>query len=302
MKYVVYITLYGGDKLPPWYIGSTTLAKIKAGYNGSVGSKKYGKIYNAEQNSNKHLFRTKILSYHNTREEAYDEELRLHRKHKVITNNKYINEAYAKGEAFNSGKGTSSVNYDRVCVIDEEGNKFKVTKKEFYKNRGILFDSIHKGKVLSEETKKKISDIRKCQPGPNLGKVLSEETKKKISEVNLGKVLSEETKKKISEYNKNMTTYKDIHGDTYRAYKGDERIGKTLFGITTKQYLIQNPNGIITLTRNFEEYLEKNNFPAKKMIKKHFGKIIKYKITQKNKHKKDINKYIIKEVDWNYEI
>ena len=261
MKYVVYITLYGGDKLPPWYIGSTTLAKIKAGYNGSVGSKKYGKIYNAEQNSNKHLFRTKILSYHNTREEAYDEELRLHRKHKVITNNKYINEAYAKGEAFNSGKGTSSVNYDRVCVIDEEGNKFKVTKKEFYKNRGILFDSIHKGKVLSEETKKK-----------------------------------------ISEYNKNMTTYKDIHGDTYRAYKGDERIGKTLFGITTKQYLIQNPNGIITLTRNFEEYLEKNNFPAKKMIKKHFGKIIKYKITQKNKHKKDINKYIIKEVDWNYEI
>ena len=55
--------------------------------------------------------------------------------------------------------------------------------------------SCMKGKKLSEETKKKLSEA-------HTGKKLSEETKKKMSEFNKGKVLSEEHKKKISEANK----------------------------------------------------------------------------------------------------
>ena len=47
------------------------------------------------------------------------------------------------------------------------------------------------GKILSEETRKKLSEANK-------GKCLSEETKKKMSESKKGKYLSEGTKKKLS--------------------------------------------------------------------------------------------------------
>lgn len=60
---------------------------------------------------------------------------------------------------------------------------------------GYNLDSGGNNRIMSEETKKKISD-------GNKGKVISEETRKKLSDVNIGKVCSEETKKKMSESRK----------------------------------------------------------------------------------------------------
>jgi len=94
-KYVVYITYYKGDKLPPWYIGSSYEEKVKKGYNGSVVSKRWRDVYAQEQKENKHLFKTKILSYHETYKLALKEELRLQKMHKVVPNKEYFNEAYA---------------------------------------------------------------------------------------------------------------------------------------------------------------------------------------------------------------
>lgn len=54
-----------------------------------------------------------------------------------------------------------------------------------------------RGKKLSEEHKRKISESHKGKPSHHKGKHLSEETKKILSQKNLGKKLSEETKKKI---------------------------------------------------------------------------------------------------------
>lgn len=93
--YVVYLTHYLGEKLPEWYVGHTTEKRILEGYNGSPCSKKYGGIYEHEQKNNKDLFRTRILSYHKTRLEASKEEYRVQKKHLVVTNPKYFNEAYA---------------------------------------------------------------------------------------------------------------------------------------------------------------------------------------------------------------
>ena len=53
-----------------------------------------------------------------------------------------------------------------------------------------------KGKKLSEETKKKMSEAKKN---------ISEETKKKLSEAHKGKKFSEETKKKMREAKKNIS-------------------------------------------------------------------------------------------------
>lgn len=111
MKYIVYITLYRGTKLPPWYIGSTTQENIDLGYNGSVNSKEYRELYKTEQRENKHLFRTKILSYHKTREEAYSEELRLHKMHLVVENDKYFNKSYAQEYGFSGGDTSEFIDY-----------------------------------------------------------------------------------------------------------------------------------------------------------------------------------------------
>lgn len=62
---------------------------------------------------------------------------------------------------------------------------------------------IHRvGKVLSEDTKRKISGALKGISPSNKGKHPSEETRRKLSESKLGRVLSEDAKRKISESHK----------------------------------------------------------------------------------------------------
>ncbi len=111
MKYVVYITMYSGIKMPTWYIGSSYENRILNGYNGSVASKKYKEIYMDEQQNNKDLFRTKILSYHKTKKNALLEELRLQKMHSVVKNDKYFNQSYAKKNGFEGGDNSTFIDY-----------------------------------------------------------------------------------------------------------------------------------------------------------------------------------------------
>jgi hypothetical protein len=62
----------------------------------------------------------------------------------------------------------------------------------------IKMSNAQKGKIVSLETRKKLSDINKGKPGYMLGKHLSEETKEKLRQAHLGKKASEETKLKMS--------------------------------------------------------------------------------------------------------
>lgn len=55
-----------------------------------------------------------------------------------------------------------------------------------------------RGVIMSEETRKKMSDAKKGKTSNRKGVKLSEETKEKIRKANLGKHLSEETKRKLS--------------------------------------------------------------------------------------------------------
>ena len=109
-RYVVYLTRYRGNKLPPWYIGSTFEENILNGYTGSVQSKKWKEIYTIELERNRQLFKTRILSYHSTREEAVQEELRLQHLHKVKTSEKYFNESYAAPNGYFGRDVTGELN------------------------------------------------------------------------------------------------------------------------------------------------------------------------------------------------
>jgi len=70
-----------------------------------------------------------------------------------------------------------------------------------------------RNKNPSEETRIKMSERQKGEKNHNYGKILSEETKRKISESNKGKICSEETRKKRSENIKGRKWWNDGCGN-----------------------------------------------------------------------------------------
>ena len=87
----------------------------------------------------------------------------------------------------NTIKDDNRVENLRWATIKENRNN-ELTKKHNSESQ--------KGKILSEETKKKLSEAKKGENHPMYGKHHPEETKKKISEAKKGKKMSEETKDK----------------------------------------------------------------------------------------------------------
>lgn len=96
--YCTYLTIYRGNKLPPFYIGSSTIEKINNGYHGSVKSKTYKAIWETELKYNLSKFKTIIISTHLTRIEALTKENSLQVKLQAHKNSMYINKATAHGE------------------------------------------------------------------------------------------------------------------------------------------------------------------------------------------------------------
>lgn len=107
--YCVYLTVYRGDKLPRRYIGSSSVDRVRSGYNGSVSSVKWGPVFKEEQLTNKHLFKTKILGVFETREEAMIAERDLQIKYDVVKSRDYMNESLATVNGF-FGRNVSNEN------------------------------------------------------------------------------------------------------------------------------------------------------------------------------------------------
>lgn len=223
--YVVYLTIYKGEKLPPFYIGSSKLTKIENGYRGSVVSKKYKKIFIQEKNDNPNLFEIEILSRHDNREEALVVELFLQKKFNVVKSKMFFNESYASVNGMfgrdvagenNPMFGKKHSDYTKKILKEKRGllKRYEITEEH-----KKIISLTHKNKIVSEETRELISKNRKGKNcginnhmfgkshtdetkekirNSQLGKKHTDETKKKISEINKGKVLSDETKEKIS--------------------------------------------------------------------------------------------------------
>jgi hypothetical protein len=218
--YCTYLTIYKGNKLPPFYIGSTSVSKIIKGYHGTIQSKKYKDIYKQEVINNPHLFKTIIITKHNTREEAFEKELFFQKKLSVVKSSMYFNESLAVANGYfgralqgkeNPIYGKNHSEETRRKMSENRKGKYKgIPKSEEHKKKIALANTgkthteetkkklslIHTGMVASDETKKKLSEMRKGENHPLYGKKHSEETKKKISEKNSKP--SEEKKKKMS--------------------------------------------------------------------------------------------------------
>ncbi len=172
--YCTYLTCYSGNKLPPFYIGYSTVLKVENGYRGTVTSKAYQRIWKSELKNNSHLFKIKILSIHETKGEAKAHETYTQKFFQVHKNPMYINLAICGTEFFNKGGHIVSVE----------------TREKI--SRG------NKGKIVTEEHRNKISKANKGKPGTRM-KTLDE--RKNHSEKLKGKKrkpFTEEHKRNIS--------------------------------------------------------------------------------------------------------
>lgn len=98
--YCVYLTTYTGNKMPNFYIGSSSVKKVQDGYKGSPRSKEYKRIWVIETKNSPHLFKTRIIYTCESREEATIKENKLHHLLDVVRNPLYINMWYAIPNGF----------------------------------------------------------------------------------------------------------------------------------------------------------------------------------------------------------
>jgi hypothetical protein len=158
-NFCVYLVKYCGDKLPPKYIGSTSIKKAKSSkYFGSVRSKKWKDIFKSELKNNFHLFSLQILSEHETREQAWAEELRLQKINDVVKSTEYFNESYASINGM-FGRDTSGKN-----------NPMYGTTRPECKERMLLNNP-----AKTKEAKEKIRQSKLGKSTWNKGKTYSSE-------------------------------------------------------------------------------------------------------------------------------
>jgi hypothetical protein len=231
--YVVYLVKYNGEKLPPYYVGSTNLKKLKNGYRGSVISKKYKKIFKEELKENPHLFDYEILSEHKTRKEALNFELDKQIDLDVVKSDEYFNESLASVDGMFGRDVSGELNPMYGKTHTDETRK-KQSKKRGNKKRYVvtdehrkIFSKTHKNKIVSKETRLKISEAKKGQNigelNPMFGKTHTDEVKLKISKANKGYVPSEETRLKISKANKGYVPSEETRLKISKSLKGRKR-------------------------------------------------------------------------------
>lgn len=153
--YCVYLTTYLGNKLPPFYIGSTSIKNVENGYRGSVRSKSYRSIWEQELKENPHLFKIKIIKKFENHIDAIAQELKFQTHQKVATNQLFINKAYAKANFNGPGvepwnKGLTKETNETVlnCANNLRGRK--AADFEYLKIISKKVRKAHKGRTKEE--------------------------------------------------------------------------------------------------------------------------------------------------------
>lgn len=168
MMYCVYLTIYTGNRLPPFYIGSTNTHRISKGYRGSVSSVDYKEVFNNELKSSPELFLIKIVKYCDTRKRALIEERKIQISLNVINNPLYMNRCYAHHNFF----GEESVALKKHRSQKMKNNKYNRAKgKQWFKNEklnlsrmcfpGAQPEGFVKGRILDIKTMQRMK--QKCQ-------------------------------------------------------------------------------------------------------------------------------------------
>lgn len=284
-KFVVYLVNYSGDKLPRYYIGSTSYEKIKSGYLGSVRSKKWKEIFKNEVKNNINLFNVEILSTHNTRKDALLEEYKIQKKYNVVESTDYFNESFATVDGFfgRDVSGEANTMYGRkdeiIAININTKEKVRVSKEEFENNDDLFGHTIGLVSVIDINSGKKVT----------INKDEFEINRDKYKHHNDGKKHTLELREKLSKMRVGFITARDWNGNFHRIHKDDERLKNGILGNTTsKRWIITDLDGNEYKTFNFVKFFSDNNlqYPRPENI---IEGIIKFRFKLKKNNNKSTN-------------
>lgn len=188
-KYCTYLTIYRGNKLPPFYIGSSTVNKILNGYVGSVSSNEFRNIWQSEVKNNKHLFKTLILGIYDTRRIAYQREDFLQRSLNVLRNPLYLNRGYASNTFAHQMSNETRLKISKSKTGVSTGPRSQLTRKrQSAAAKGKRKSAAHcvamsKSKTGLKQSQETIEKRRL----KNIGKTRTEEMRANISAALIGK-------------------------------------------------------------------------------------------------------------------
>lgn len=172
-KFCVYLTIYKGNKMPMFYIGSSSVIRVNKGYHGSVSSKEYKRIWDSEIKNNPCLFKTIIISMCDTKNDAILKERFFQTQLKVNKSIMYINKNIASPNGI-----------DGVIRYGKDNGMYGKTRDDL-----IQFNHTRKGKhTHSDYTKKLISLKTSGENNPMYGKNHTTKTKQKLSSIVSGRI------------------------------------------------------------------------------------------------------------------
>jgi hypothetical protein len=125
----------------------------------------YKELWNQEIKINPHLFKTRIISTHDSSKEARDKELKFHRHLNVVKSDMYINRALAKPNGFH-GTDVSKENHPRWGKQHSTKSKQLIGAKNKGKtphNKGVLM-------LQKDRDRIKLTKRLNPRPAPNKGK------------------------------------------------------------------------------------------------------------------------------------
>lgn len=161
--YCVYITTYSGDKLPKYYVGSSSVDNVKNGYTGSVKSKRWKALWESENRDNPELFHVDIISTHNTREEALAAELLFQTENNVVMSDSWANLSLATVNGFFgrdvSGENNPMFGKSRKGEIHNNGENISSGLKKFYSTEEGIKKRERSRQRLSENNMSKDAEI-----------------------------------------------------------------------------------------------------------------------------------------------
>lgn len=319
-KYVVYMVTYSGQKLPKYYIGSTSEEKVNKGYLGSVRSKRWREIFESEVKSNREMFKLEILSFHTTREDALSEELRIQKELNVVKSDEFFNESFASKNGFFGMTITEEyrkILSERAAENHKNGKCFKL--KPMYGEDNPMHGKINEVVAIDGLTNKKVRVTKEefmCNPhlsGHTVGlvPVIEIETGNKLTiskeefnqnndkykHHNKGRKHSGDLKSKLSKINVDHITARDWDGNFHRIHKDDLRLKSGEFGNTTsKRWIITDLDGNIYKTLNFRSFFIENNlqFPSPSNI---VNGVIVFQYKLKKNDKKSTNGWLVSCLD-----
>lgn len=211
--FCVYFTFYSGNKLPPFYIGSSSVSKVQNGYKGTVKSRAYKDVWKHEIKFHPEMFKTFILSTHDTRLSALSRERDIQEKLNVVRSPLYINMALASKNGFfgRDVRGNLNPNYGKKHTPHAKlkmkkpktlTEQDRIKKAETLRQQNI--QRLNRDPSLRETFRERMRGKNNPQYGkygkehPAYGRKHSLEAKNKISQSLLGK-------KKTTEHIKNRS-------------------------------------------------------------------------------------------------